>query len=200
MNRFLNTRVVSGVLVLALAAAGTAVITTGALGKDFEMLGPNSWATGTIDLSMDAAAVPFAVTGMAPGDVAYQAIPLANAGDLPLRYAMASTGGTGALAEELSVVVKAQPTGSDNCRAGAAFDGTATTVGPVPLGVSAGGPGFGFGSSVDGAQPGDRDLAAGTGEILCVQVTYPANAVGFDGQSVSGVAFMFAAEQTTNNP
>jgi hypothetical protein len=57
-----------------------------------------------------------------------------------------------------------------------------------------------IGDSAAGQQTGDRTLAAGGSEVLCLQVSLP-SATGNTYQAKTTTAtFTFDAEQTTNNP
>ena len=56
-----------------------------------------------------------------------------------------------------------------------------------------------FGSNAAGADPGDRTLASGASETLCIHVALPSGAT--TGEGVTSTAeFHFEAEQTKNNP
>ena len=149
----------------------------------------STWAfsTGTIDVNTSPAVLT-AVTNMLPGDTATQALTVTNAGTGDLRYAM-STVATNALGAQLQLTVKTQD-GGGGC---AAFTGTSVLTITTLNGAA-------IGSNVQGANPGDRNLAAGTSEVLCFRVSLPLSTGNtFQGVS-SAVTFTFDAEQTANNP
>jgi len=201
----MNSRVISAVAILGLAAVTGGVLTTGAFNSDAVEITPNTFASGTFDLSMDPAVVPFAVTNMQPGDVVYKAVPLTNAGTMDLRYTMTETNGPvqPQLIDTLQVAVKAFPTGgSDNCQSGATFDAAPDLYnGPLGTVAAIGDPSIAMvGDANFGAQAGDRNLAPGAGEVLCLAVTFPSMAFAPDSQVVNGVTFSIVAEQTLNNP
>ena len=144
-----------------------------------------SFASGTIDIT-SSPAVAFNVTGMMPGDQDTAALTIANAGTAQLRYAMSTTATT-ALGAALQLTVKTQGT---SC---AAFDG-ATVLATTALDGAA------IGSNAQGAQAGDRTLAAATNEVLCFRVSLPIGSDNTVAGMTSTVTFTFDAEQTANNP
>jgi len=149
----------------------------------------STWAftTGTIDVNTSPAVVT-AVNNMMPGDNATQALTVSNAGTGDLRYSI-SVAATNALGTALQLTVKTQD-GGGGC---AAFTGTSVLAATTLNGAA-------VGSSAQGAQAGDRNLAAGTSEVLCLRVSLPLS-TGNALQGVSSAAtFTFDAEQTANNP
>jgi hypothetical protein len=125
---------------------------------------------------------------MMPGDVNTQPLTVTNGGTAQLRYAMSTTA-TNALGTAIQLTVKTEDAGG-GC---AAFTGT-TVVAATNLNGAA------FGSSVQGAQAGDRTLAAGASEVLCFRVSLPLAAPDSLQGATSAAAFTFNAEQTANNP
>ncbi|HXI79467.1 MAG TPA: TasA family protein [Verrucomicrobiae bacterium] len=149
----------------------------------------STWAftTGTIDVNTSPAVVT-AVNNMMPGDNATQALTVSNAGTGDLRYSI-SVAATNALGTALQLTVKTQD-GGGGC---AAFTGTSVLAATTLNGAA-------VGSSAQGAQAGDRNLTAGTSEVLCLRVSLPLS-TGNALQGVSSAAtFTFDAEQTANNP
>jgi hypothetical protein len=146
-----------------------------------------SFTTGTIDLSTNPT-VFASITAMMPGDASTQALTVTNGGTGDLRYAM-STVATNPLGTQLQLTVKTQD-GGGGC---AAFTGTSVLAATALNGAA-------IGSSTQGAQAGDRTLAAGASEVLCFRVSL-ALSTGNAYQGVSSAAtFTFDAEQTANNP
>jgi len=149
----------------------------------------STWAftTGTIDVNTSPAVLT-AVANMLPGDNATQALTVTNAGTGDLRYAM-STVASNALGSQLQLTVRTQD-GGGGC---AAFTGTSVLAATTLNGAA-------IGSNVQGANAGDRNLAAGASEVLCFRVSLPLSTGNtFQGVS-SAVTFTFDAEQTANNP
>jgi hypothetical protein len=144
-----------------------------------------SFASGTIDIT-SSPAVAFNVTAMMPGDTQTATMTIANAGTAQLRYAMSTTATT-ALGTALQLTVKTQGT---SC---AAFDGT-TVLAATNLSGAA------IGSNAQGAQAGDRTLAAAANEVLCFRVSLPIASGNTLQGLTSAVTFTFDAEQTANNP
>jgi hypothetical protein len=100
-----------------------------------------------------------------------------------------STAATGALGTQLTLTVKTQDIGG-GC---AAFTGTSVLAATTLNGAA-------IGSNAQGANAGDRNLAAGASEVLCFRVSLPLSTGNtFQGVS-SAVTFTFDAEQTANNP
>jgi hypothetical protein len=146
-----------------------------------------SFTTGTIDVNSNPAVLT-SITNMMPGDQSTQAVTISNDGSGDLRYAM-SVAATNPLGAALQLTVKAQDAGG-GC---AAFSGS-TVLAATALN------GAGWGSSAQGANAGDRNLAAGTSEVLCFRVSLPlSTGNGLQGAS-SAATFTFDAEQTANNP
>ena len=149
----------------------------------------STWAftAGTIDISTNPAVLT-SINAMMPGDTATQALTVTNGGTGDLRYSM-STVATNALGDQLQLTIKTQDAGG-GC---AAFTGT-TVVGPVAL------DGAGFGSAAQGANAGDRTLAAGGSEVLCFRVSLALSTGNAYQGATSAATFTFDAEQTANNP
>ncbi len=144
-----------------------------------------TFASGTIDIT-STPTVAFTVTSMVPGDTNTQALTIANAGTAALRYALSSLA-TNTLGDTLTLTIRTQGT---SC---AAFDGTVVLAATALDGAAVGSP-------TQGAQTGDRDLAAAASEVLCFRVSLPlATGNTLQGQS-SSVTFTFDAEQSANNP
>jgi spore coat-associated protein N len=146
-----------------------------------------SFTTGTIDISTSPAVLT-AVSNMLPGDTATQALTVTNGGTGDLRYAL-STAATNALGAQLQLTIKTQD-GGGGC---AAFTGTSVLAATALNGA-------GFGSSVQGANAGDRNLAAGANEVLCFRVSLPLSTNNTFQNASSAATFTFDAEQTANNP
>jgi hypothetical protein len=144
-----------------------------------------TFASGTIDIT-STPTVAFTVTSMVPGDSDTQALTIANAGTAALRYALSSLA-TNTLGDALTLTIRTQGT---SC---AAFDGTVVLAATALDGAAVGSP-------TQGAQTGDRNLAAAASEVLCFRVSLPlATGNTLQGQS-SSVTFTFDAEQSANNP
>ncbi|MBI2913569.1 MAG: hypothetical protein HYY03_06580 [Chloroflexi bacterium] len=188
---------------LAVAAAAVVMVTVStALFTDSDSVGSNSFDTGTVSLTTSpTSAIWTAVTAGAPGDRATGSLTVTNAGTLALRYAVtgAVTDATLAAGMNLRIGLKGG--------AGCDFpyhnaDGTTTTLtDDTQLFAGALNTAALIGSSAQGAQTGDRPLAASGGsEDLCFGVVLPTSA----GNSLQGLTntttFTFDSEQTANNP
>jgi spore coat-associated protein N len=185
-------RVLLTIAVLLIAAAMLA-ITSLALFTDTANVTANTFTTGTVDINATPATAVVAVPAMAPGDQDTGPLTVANNGSLSLRYALQSTTTENVLANLLVLTVKSGVTTCDD----ASWAATGTTLYSGPLGATT--TASIFGSTAQGQQAGDRVLAAGGSEVLCVNVTLPLATT--TGQGVTSTATLsFVAEQTANNP
>lgn len=144
-----------------------------------------AWTTGTIVLGVTPATA-FTATGVMPGASGSQDITVANNGTGALRYALSTTAtntdGKG-LASQLTLTIS-----TGTCAApGTQLYGSA-------LGAAA------FGSSAQGAQAGDRTVAAGASENLCFAWSFPLASGNAYQSAATTATFTFDAEQTANNP
>ena len=143
-----------------------------------------TFTSGTIDIT-SSPTVAFTISAMMPGDANTQALTIANAGTGALRYSL-TTVATNTLGAALTLTVKTLGT---NCTT---FDGTTVLAATALNGAAIGNP-------AQGADSGDRVLAAATNEVLCFRVSLPL-ATGNALQGISSaVTFTFDAEQTANN-
>lgn len=188
----------SGVKVLLSAAVvlvGVAMVAVSSLAlfTDTATVAGNTFATGTVDIAATPAAQVLTMTAMSPGDQVAAPLTVTNSGTLALRYAIVSTTTEDVLAGELVLTVRAGVT--DCSIAGWAAGGTTIYSGPLGSAATS----AVVGSSAAGADTGDRTLAPGAGEVLCLNVTLPQGST--IGQGVSTTATLeFKAEQTVNNP
>ena len=135
-------------------------------------------------------------SGMAPGDTVTSSLVVTNAGTLALRYAISSTATNAdakALKDQLVLTIKTidvttPGTPCDN------FDGTQLYTGDTDSTA-----GKLVGDNAQGAQAGDRALAAAAAETLCFRVNLPsATGTAFQNATTT-VTFTLDAEQTANN-
>jgi predicted ribosomally synthesized peptide with SipW-like signal peptide len=173
-----------GLLLLGSLASLGAGLSSLAVWTDTETTS-SSFTTGTVDLVTSPATI-LNVTGIAPGQSGSAALTVTNNGTLALRYAMtsASTNADGkALRGQLNLTVAPGP-----CPGGTAL------FGPAALNGAA------FGNPAQGADTGDRALAAGGAETLCFAWDLPSNTADSFQGSTTSTTFTFAAEQTVANP
>jgi len=177
---------------VVLVGMATMAVTSLALFTDTAAVGSNTFTAGTIDITAAPATAVVTMPAMAPGDQVTNPLTVGNGGSLEFRYAMTSTTDENTLASELVMTVKTGVTTCDD--ANWAADGTTLYSGVLgnttPVAI--------FGSAATGADPGDRVLAAGGNEVLCINVELPINTTA--GQGLSSTATLtFEAEQTANN-
>mgnify|MGYP001239080626 CR=1 FL=1 len=191
-------KVVISLLVIGVVAA-VALIGAIALFTDTATNPDNSFTTGTVDLAIDpATAIMFTVTNMAPGDVQYSGIQMTNSGSLQLRYAMTTTDDdTSTLDEQLDLTIDVvTEDGADNIwYTSDDVVGEANVYGADGVLATAA-----IGNTTQGAQAGDRTLAASGSERLRFKVTLPLSTGDAYQGTTCTVAFVFDAEQTANNP
>jgi spore coat-associated protein N len=177
-------------IVALLGAVSLLTVGTGSISlAQFTDTDSSTWAftAGTIDISTSPAVLT-AVSGMMPGDDATEALTVTNGGSGDLRYAI-SVAATNALGTALQLTIK-----EEDGVGGCAFFNGATVLAATTLNGAA------LGSPAQGADAGDRFLAASGSEVLCLRVSLPL-ATGNASQGASSAAtFTFAAEQTVNNP
>jgi predicted ribosomally synthesized peptide with SipW-like signal peptide len=188
-----SAKVLASVALLAVAGA-TFTVASLALFSDQETAAGNAFSTGTIDLVATPASAVVTASDMAPGDQVTSVLDVANSGTLEFRYSASSVTTEDVLASELVLTIKEGVTTCDD--ANWAADGT--TVYSGELGDTGGIPLFG--DPTQGAQAGDRVVAAGANEVLCVNVTFPLSATNASQGTSSTATFTFDAEQTANNP
>ena len=130
---------------------------------------------------------------MAPGDVVTNPVTVSNAGSLAMRYALSSVAtntDSKGLKDQLALAIKAEDAGG-GC---SAFTGTSLYSGDLDSTA-----GKLIGDSATGAQAGDRSLAAGISEVLCVRATLPSGTGNAFQGAATTATFTFDAEQTKNN-
>lgn len=172
----------AAVLSLSVVSLGAGVVSLAIFTDSAASTG--TFTSGTIDIT-SSPTVAFTVGAMMPGDANTQALTIANAGTGALRYSL-TTVATNTLGAALTLTVKTLGT---SC---AAFDGTSVLAATALNGAAIGNP-------AQGADAGDRSLAASTSEVLCFRVGLPL-ATGNAMQGISSsVTFTFDAEQTANN-
>lgn len=128
------------------------------------------------------------VGGMLPGDRVSASVRVSNEGQLSLRYAVTtatSDHGSG-LASVLLAEVGVARTGCG--------DLTAERLGGAPLAQLT------IGDPQSGAQPGDRTLAPGHGETLCIWVTLPHAAGDRYQDAAASAAFSIVPESIERSP
>ena len=181
---------------VAVLALFVSVISLGvlALFTDTASVPANTFSTGTVDISTAPASALVTFSAMAPGDQVTNPITVTNAVTLQLRYAVTSTTTENTLAAKLDLTIKSGVTTCTN--AGFSIDG-AVVYATGDLGSMAGV--NVIGSPTQGAQAGDRTLAAAGSEVLCFNVSLPlATGNAFQGLTTTAT-FAFQAEQTANN-
>jgi hypothetical protein len=189
LSRILFVLLVVGVVAASLGVASNAIWTNS---QDVDA---NVFSTGTIDISTNPITALVTFSDMAPGDQVTNPITVTNAGSLELRYAVTSDTTEDTLAAQLDLTIK---TGVTTCT-NVGFDTDGTVIyGPGDLGSTTGTDVIG--DPTQGADTGDRTLAASADEDLCFNVELP-SATGNSFQGLTTTAtFAFAAEQTANNP
>ena len=144
-----------------------------------------SFTAGTVDLALNPTTI-FNATGIGPGQTGSAALTVSNGGTMALRYALTSSSSNGDglhLRDQLQLSIA-----PGACPGGTALFGPADIAGAA------------FGAATQGADTGDRTLAAGASETLCFSWELPsATGDSFQGAATT-TTFTFAAEQTVANP
>jgi hypothetical protein len=184
-------------LAFGLSLATVLVVVTGAIFTDSQAVGSNTFTTGTVDLSASPASAAVTFDGMLPGDTVTSPITVSNDGTVQYRYAVTSTATNAdskALMAQLDMTIKS---GVTTCSTGGfGTDGT-VLYGPGDLGSVAGI--NVIGDPAQGAQTGDRTLAASASEVLCIQVSLPSSTGNAYQDATTTATLTFNAEQVANN-
>ena len=166
---------------------------TQALFTDTQAVAANTFTTGTVDISTNPTTALVTFATMAPGDSVTNPMVVSNAGNLAMRYSVSSTAtntDSKGLKDALVLTVKTVDVdgGCDD------FDGTELYTGDLDSTA-----GKILGDVAQGAQSGDRTLAAAANETLCFRAALDiTTANAFQGATTTAT-FTFAAEQTANN-
>ena len=187
VGRYRKARVMASSGVLLAGVWGGAM----ALFTDTESVASGDFTSGSVAIGVTPVSTSLALANIAPGDKVTAPVTVTNDGTLDLRYAVTSVaGGDAGLASALAVTVKA---GVADCTNG----GFAASGAPVAGGTLSA---LSFGDVTPGAQAGDRTLAPGGSDELCVQVALPTSAANALQGKTASATFTFSAEQTVNNP
>ncbi|MEI7655271.1 MAG: TasA family protein [Actinomycetes bacterium] len=176
---------------------GLGALASSALFTDAGTVSSNAFTDGTVVLGLTPVTTALTAANMAPGDTSYGTIKVTNNGTLPMRYAATSVATN---ADAKGLAAQAQMTinvGATTCDAAAFASGTsvhsAGPLGTTPASMAV------FGDPATGLQTGDRALAAGANETLCVRVALPLSTGNAFQAATTTATFSFSAEQTTNN-
>jgi predicted ribosomally synthesized peptide with SipW-like signal peptide len=189
--RRLGGKVVATVAILAVAV-GVVSVASLALFTDSASVPANTFTTGSVDIATSPVSAVVTMPAMAPGDQVTNPLTVQNNGTLALRYAMTSTTTEDTLAADLQMTVKSGVTTCTN----AGFGASGTTLYSGDLGATT--TLNILGDNTQGADAGDRTLAAGASEVLCINVSLPLAATTQGATTTA--TFTFDAEQTVNNP
>ncbi len=167
----------SSLLTLGAAAMSLAVFTD-------SKASTGSWSTGTVILGVSPT-VAFSPSGIMPNSSGSQTITVSNTGTGALRYAMsaATTNADGkGLAGQLNLTVQ-----SGTCASPGATLYSGALSGAL------------FGNKAQGADTGDRSVAAGASDTLCFAWNLPIGTGNAFQGAATTATFTFDAEQTANN-
>ena len=200
MTQRRGKRLLAVLLAMGAVAAVVGGIST-ALFTDSDPVGSNVTNFGTISLTTSPTSTIWSgMTAAMPGDRATGTLTATNAGTGDLRYAVSGSNTNAAVAGVLNLRI--------GLRGGASCDfpyhntdGTNTTLTDDTqlysglLSVAAL-----IGSNAQGAQAGDRTLAAAAAEPLCFAVVAPLSTSNASQGLANTATFTFDSEQTANNP
>jgi predicted ribosomally synthesized peptide with SipW-like signal peptide len=169
-----------------------------AIFTDTKTITNNQFTNTTVTLTTNPTTALVSYSNMLPGDSTTAAVVVTNTSSVAtVRYAVSSSAtNTDALGlkDQLTLVIKTIDVTTpgvpcDN------FDGTQLYTGDLDSSA-----GKLIGDNAQGAQAGDRSLAAGVAETLCFQVTLPSGTSNSYKNATTTATFTFDAEQTKNNP
>lgn len=186
----------AGLSVLTLGLVAMVAMSSLAVFTDQEQITGNQFTVGSVNLTLsnNSQLVSFTSPAMVPGDTVTAPLTVTNAGSMALRYAVTSTTTENTLAAALVLTVKSGVTTCNN----ASWQSSGTVLYQGALGATTGS--AVFGNPAQGAQGGDRTLAAAANEVLCFNVTLPLAASTAVQGLTTTATFTFDAEQTANNP
>lgn len=189
-RRFFTLLTLSALLTTLFVTSSLALFTSS------DTIADNSLDTGTLTLEASPATLAIGYSNMFPGDVTVAPVTVANTGSGDLRYSMSITvpevtAGEPDLAREVQLLIKSGVATCDAAAMGDPTQGSTLYDGPLAGGA--------FGDSSPGQHVGDRSLATGSSEAICLRATLPSSADNaFQGLSTVAT-FVFDAEQTRNN-
>lgn len=187
-------RLLIGMLLLAVLIG--ALLVSAALFTDVARNQGLRLDAGTVDVATAPVTLELDASGLAPGDVVATPLEVRNDGSLELRYSISSTVDDTTLGDLLQFEIR---TGVTACDAvGAAADGV-LVAGPVRLGGLTAD--LVLGDPTPGQDPGDRTLAPGAADVLCLRVELPAGVSEDEAAGLSvSATLQVDAEQTAANP
>jgi predicted ribosomally synthesized peptide with SipW-like signal peptide len=190
VKKILFTLIAVGLLSAVSGLGGLAVFT------DQDTVDANTFTTDSLDMSTNPTTALVTFSNMAPGDEVTAPLTVNNDSTaLELRYAVSSTTTEDTLAAQLDLTIKENVTTCTN----AEFDTDGTVVyGAADLGSMAGI--NVIGDPTQGADAGDRVLAASANEVLCFNVELPLTTDDTYEGLTTTATFTLDAEQTVNNP
>ncbi len=149
---------------------------------------PEPFTVGTLVLGAEPVSTVLTYSGMIPGDSIEGTVTVRNDGTGDLRYAMASSA-TDPDGKNLGDVLQLdieRRTGCGGPLLEAVASGPASSVT--------------FGDPAAGSQTGDRSLASGVDEVLCIRATLPTGTDGSVENAATTVTITLVAEQVAGNP
>ena len=178
----------------AAIVAGAMVVTLGIRSVSAD----SSVSTAAVDIASSPAAAPIQFSGMSPGDEVVAPMTVTNRGSMHLRYAMTSLTREDFLSAQLDMTVWSETAEFDLDEDCGLNPPAAVLYGPDDLGGTTGVEIFGDPSP--GTQPGDRLLAPGATERLCIRVSMPLDTGNEFQGTYTEATFSLVAEQDTNTP
>jgi hypothetical protein len=182
----LRALVISGLVAAAMVGAASGSL---AIFSDGTPNGDNAFGVGKIALTASRTDTLTLYGGLVPGSPRTTGVDVTNTGSGQMRYAVttAATNPDGKnLAGSVQLEVRTVGTSCD------AFDGTVLYSGALVGGY--------VGDPATGQQAGDRTLAAGIAERLCIRFSLATGAPAAIQGASTVITFSFAAEQTYVNP
>ena len=194
------------VLIGLMAIGGLAAVlgtASQAIWTDTDDVTPNDFATGSISLDTNpTSAIWTAVADAMPGDISGTgSLTVTNDGSAELRYAVTGANTDATLSAGMNLRI-----GEEGTTPGCEFpyhlangtdivltDDVELFTGTLDTAVL-------IGSNAQGADSGDRVLAASATEVLCFAVVLPENAANSLQSLTNVTTFTFDSEQTANNP
>lgn len=196
-----TARLITVAAAAVLAVVGVShggALSSAALMNDTRSTSDATVASGSITLSLTSGAGAgtwLGAVSLVPGGVSYAGLTVTNTGTVPLRYAVTATSAS-ALSAALTLNVVTLPAGTTTCTAATYLTGTLASDADTPFGAT---PAVALiGSTMAGAQTGDRALVSAGSERLCLKVAFPTGSgLGAAARgTVATTTFSFTAESS----
>ena len=191
--------IVTVLIVIAVMVAPAALIALHARSGaasfgDNERVGRNSLSAARIDIAIGSKTAPVVGVDLAPGDLRRGSLEVINDGSIDLRFSVSSTEATEPSAQSLAPWLEWRFDWSPDDQSCNSRTASAAGSTPIPGSRLADGTAV-AGDRSTGADPGDRVLAPGERDVLCIEMNFALDAPNDVQAATISQEFAFDAEQ-----